>query len=91
MVIKEVRPAREEGLSLVVRPSSASEPPEATSLLVLARGVGPVLLRLVVRVVGIQRVVGVVLPAMEVLLRIPVNCFYESSCAEWEGKIAREI
>ena len=77
------------GCLSVVRPAIASVPSEGTSLLVLGRGVGPVLLCLVVRVVGIQQVVGVILPPMEVLLGIPVNCFYESSCAECEVKIAR--
>ena len=85
MAIKEVRLAREEGLSLVVRPTSTSDPPEGTSLLVLARGVGPVLLHLVVRVVGVHMVVGVVLPTMGVLLRVPVNYFNEFGCEDCEG------
>ena len=70
---------------MVVWSSTASVPPEGTSLLVLARGVGPVLLHLVVGVVGVRGVVGVVLPSMGVLFGIPVDYFNEVSCEDCEG------
>ena len=65
---------------MVVRSLSAPVPPEGTSLLVFARGEGPVLFHLVVGVVGVHRVVGVVLPSMGVLFEVPVNYFNEFGC-----------
>ena len=70
---------------MVVRSSATSVSPGCTSLLVLARGVGPVLLHLVVVVVGVSMVVGVVLPSMGVLFGVPVNYFDEIGCEDCEG------
>ena len=70
---------------MVVGSPASSVPPGGTSLLVLARVVGPVLLDLVVVVVGVSVVVGVVLPSMGVLFGIPVNYFDEIGCGDCEG------
>ena len=70
---------------MVVGSSATSVTPGGTSLLVLAGVVGPVLLSLVVVVVGVSVVVGVVLPAMGVLFRIPVNYCGEIGYEDCEG------
>ena len=85
IVLQGFGQVRYGGFSVVVRSSATSVPPEGTSLQVLARGVGPVLLHLVVVVVGVRVVVGVVLPSISVLFTVPVNYFNEVGFEDCKG------